>query len=240
MTTRQIEDLEADPRAGARALAEQLREQRRKRAAERRRIGRLFQLEREYRTQGVVHVAGVDEVGMGPLAGPVVAAAIILPERVDLVGLDDSKRTAVAARERLAAEIRSCALAWGIGRATPREIDEVNIYQAGLLAMRRAVRALMPVPDLVLVDARTIPSLDISQRAVKGGDALVGSIAAASIVAKVDRDTLMKDLDRRFPGYGFSRNNGYGTAQHLRALVENGPTPVHRRSFAPVRDARTG
>ena len=238
VTTRQLEELDGDPRAGARALAEQLRERRRKRAAERRRIGRLFRLEREYRARGVLHLAGVDEVGMGPLAGPVVAAAVILPERFDLSGLDDSKRVPVAARERLAPEIRECAVAIGIGRATASEIDDLNIYQAGLLAMRRAVRALSPRPEIVLVDARVIPALDIAQRPVKGGDARVGSIAAASIVAKVDRDATMKELDRLYPGYGFAQNSGYGTAQHLRALAERGATPQHRCSFAPVREAR--
>lgn len=237
VTRAEIVELEADVRVGARALARDAARRRRRRNAETRRLARLFRLEREYRADGVQVIAGVDEVGVGPLAGPVVAAAVVLHERVELRGLDDSKKLGIAARERLDGEIRACARAVSIGVAERDEIDRINIYQAGLLAMQRAVHGLQLPPEIALVDARTIPALAVPQRAVKGGDALCGSIAAASIVAKVYRDARMSELERRYPGYGFARNSGYGTAEHLRALVQRGPTPEHRRSFAPVRSA---
>ncbi len=227
-------ELRGDVRAGARSLAADLERRRLRRAAESRRLTRMFRTEREYWSSGCERVVGVDEVGMGPLAGPVVAAAVILPGRVALEGLDDSKKLTVLARERLDREIRTAAVCLGLGFASRAEIDCINIYQAGLLAMRRAVEALAGEPSVVLVDARTIPGLTAPQRAVRGGDARVGSIAAASIVAKVHRDALMADLDRHYPGYGFAHNAGYGTAEHLFALRERGPTPQHRRSFAPV------
>ncbi len=237
VTRAELEELKRDGRAGARDLARRLEDRRRRRAAERRRVSRLFRLQREYRARGFELVAGVDEVGVGPLAGPVVAAAVILPARVGLFGLDDSKKLTARVRERLDREIRETAVAVAIGMATREEIDELNIYHAGVLAMRRAVEALSPAPGAVLCDARTIPELAIPQQPIKGGDASVGSIAAASIVAKVRRDGLMRELDRRHPGYGFARNNGYGTAEHLRALRLRGPTPEHRRSFAPVAES---
>ncbi len=237
MSSAQLDELMRDSRSGARALARSIEARRRRARAERRRGAQLFALEREYRREGGDAVAGVDEVGMGPLAGPVVAAVVLLPARVDLPGLDDSKRLSVAARVRLDQAIRAQALGVSLGLATRAEIDVLNIYQAGLLAMRRAVAALTPPARLVLVDGRTIPDLACRQRPIVRGDARVGSIAAASIVAKVHRDRLMRELDRRYPGYGFARNNGYGTAEHLRALAQLGPTPEHRRSFAPVRAA---
>ena len=237
VTRAELEQLRGDGRAGARDLARRLEEQRRRRAAERRRVSRLFRMEREYRERGFERVAGVDEVGVGPLAGPVVAAAVILPARVRLDRLDDSKKLTARVRERLDREIRETAVAVAVGLATREEIDELNIYHAGVLAMYRAVRGLSPAPGVVLSDARSIPDLPVPQRPIKGGDASVGSIAAASIVAKVCRDGLMRELDRRHPGYGFVRNNGYGTAEHLRALRLRGPTPEHRRSFAPVAES---
>ncbi len=182
-------------------------------------------------------MAGVDEVGVGPLAGPVVAAAVILPENVALPGLDDSKKLTRKARETLDVAIRAQALAVGIGAAEVAEIDRVNILQATLQAMRRAVAALGAVPDHVLVDARTIPGVRSAQTAIVGGDALDGSIAAASIVAKVYRDALMQQYDSLHPGYGLCRHKGYGTAEHLQALRDLGPSPIHRHSFEPVRAA---
>jgi len=179
-------------------------------------------------------VAGVDEVGMGPLAGPVVAAAVVLPRRPELPGLDDSKRLAASVRERLAEAIRRHALGVGVAEVWPPLIDRLNVYRAGLLAMTRAVRALPEAPDFVLVDARTLPDLALPQRALVRGDARDASIAAASIVAKVHRDAIMRRLDRRFPAYGFCRHMGYPTPEHLDALHRVGPSPVHRRSFAPV------
>ncbi len=171
---------------------------------------------------------------MGPLAGPVLAAAVILPESPSLPGLDDSKRLSRAAREQIAARIHAQALAVGLGIVEPGEIDRSNIYRAGLEAMRRAVLALARAPDHVLVDARTIPGLACPQTAIVGGDALDGSIAAASIVAKVARDAIMRRLDERHPGWGLAQHMGYPTPQHLAALERLGPSPVHRRSFAPV------
>ena len=227
-------ELREDGRLGARSLAVGLERRRKRRAAESRRLTRMFRTEREYWSSGCERVAGVDEVGMGPLAGPVVAAGVILPGRVALDRLDDSKKLTALARERLDREIRAAAVCVGIGVASRAEIDRLNIYQAGLLAMRRAVEALRPEPSVVLVDARTIPGLTAPQRALHRGDACVASISAASIVAKVYRDALMAQLDRHYPGYGFAHNAGYGTAEHLRALRERGPTPQHRRSFAPV------
>jgi ribonuclease HII len=230
----ELDELERDGRAGARSLAQTLRERRRRYGAESRRIARLFALERELWDAGCARVAGIDEVGMGPLAGPVVAAAVVLPGPLRLEGLDDSKRLREPDRDRLAAEIREAALGVGIGMASREEIDEHNIYRAGLLAMRRALDGLREAPAHVLVDGRSIPDLDTPQRSVPRGDARVASIAAASIVAKVHRDRLMTELDWRYPGYGFARHKGYGTAAHLSALANRGPTPEHRRSFAPV------
>ncbi len=179
-------------------------------------------------------VAGVDEVGMGPLAGPVVAAAVVLPDRVDLPGLDDSKRLAPPVRERLARAIREQAVALWLATVSPAEIDRRNIYRAGLEAMRRAVEGLGRTPDHVLVDGREVPRLAVPQTRIVGGDRSDGSIAAASIVAKVHRDALMVRLERRYPGYGFARHKGYATREHLEALLRLGPCPAHRRSFAPV------
>lgn len=237
VSQRVLEELNRDARAGARQLGALLLRRRERDASERRRLGRLFALETGIRETGH-RVAGVDEVGMGPLAGPVVAAAVILPDLGEcekLVGLRDSKELSKAARERLDGEIRRVAVAVSIGVATRGEIDRINIYQAGLLAMRRAIDGLEPAASYSLVDARTLPGLRMAQRAVIGGDGKVASIAAASVVAKVYRDGQMLELDARYPDYGFSRNQGYGTVEHLRALERWGPSPEHRRSTEPVR-----
>lgn len=226
--------LHADSRRGARDLAERMERRAFAEQAEATRLARLFERRRRLFETGARAVAGVDEVGMGPLAGPVVAVAIVLPARVDLPGLNDSKRLSRAARERLAASIREQAVACAAGKVQPAEIDAMNIYRAGLEAMRRAIAALGLTPDHVLVDARTIPGISSPQTAIVGGDASDGSIAAASIVAKVHRDAIMRYLDGRHPGYGFGQHMGYGTEQHLAALRRLGPSPVHRRSFAPV------
>jgi ribonuclease HII len=206
--------------------------------AERARQARLFALRARLRRGGLLHVAGVGEVGVGPLAGPVVAAAVILPDRVDLPGLADSKQLSRAARERLAAAIRAQASALGIGEVWPPELDQLNVYRAALEAMRRAVAALAPAAQHVLVDARRIPDIVAPQTALVGGDACDGSIAAASIVAKVYRDAIMRRLDGEHPGYGFARHMGYATAEHLAALRRLGPSRVHRRSFAPCAGIR--
>jgi len=231
---RLIAALRGDPRRGARALAGVLERRASSEHEEARRLAALFALRSRLFAAGARWVAGVDEVGMGPLAGPVVAAAVVLPEAVDLPGLDDSKRLSPSARERIAARIHEQALAAGLGIVEPADVDRLNVYRAGLEAMRRAVLALALPPDHVLVDARTIPGLACPQTPIVGGDALDGSIAAASIVAKVARDAIMRRLDERHPGWGLARHMGYPTPQHLAALRRLGPSPVHRRSFAPV------
>ncbi len=181
-------------------------------------------------------VAGVDEVGRGPLAGDVVAAAVILDPGNPVAGLRDSKKLSAKRREILAVQIREQAVAWAIGRASVAEIDSLNVLQASLLAMRRAVEALQPQPVAVLVDGNRLPVWSYPAQAVIGGDDSVAAIAAASILAKVQRDAELADLDRRYPGYGFASHKGYPTAQHLQALRQLGVSPVHRRSFAPVKN----
>jgi ribonuclease HII len=232
-----LDALRADPRRGARDLALRMERRRCAEEAEAERVARLFERRRRLFESGARLVAGVDEVGMGPLAGPVVAVAVILPERTDLPGLKDSKQLGRGAREALAPRIREQAIACAAGKVAPHEIDRLNIHRAGLEAMRRAVAALAVHPDWVLVDARTIPDIAVPQTAIVGGDASDGTIAAASIVAKVHRDAIMRHLGTRYPGYGFDRHMGYGTEQHLEALRRLGPSPVHRRSFAPVAKA---
>lgn len=181
-------------------------------------------------------LCGVDEAGRGPLAGPVVAAAVVLDERNPVAGLADSKALSERRREALADLIRARALAWAVGRAEVEEIDRVNVLQASLLAMRRALAGIARVPDKVLVDGNRLPDdLPCAAEAVVGGDASVACISAASILAKVARDREMIELDARFPGYGLAAHKGYGTRAHLAALAELGPSPIHRRSFAPVR-----
>lgn len=187
--------------------------------------------EDEARAEGHRVVAGVDEVGRGALCGPVVAAAVVLGEGFDATGLDDSKRLTRRQRELLDARVRERARGFGIGLASPEEIDRVNILKATLLAMRRAVCALPEAPDLLLVDALTIPGLAVEQRPIVKGDALSVSIAAASIVAKVTRDRLMCRLDALYPAYGFSSHAGYITPRHTAAVRRHGPCSQHRRSF---------
>ena len=179
-------------------------------------------------------VAGVDEVGRGPLAGDVVAAAVILGDSPPS-GLTDSKALSARQRERLAETIRSDAVSWSLGRATVAEIDELNILQASLLAMRRAVEALSVQPSLVLVDGNRLPQWSYEARAIVKGDLIEPAISAASIVAKVTRDSEMVSLDEQYPGYGFAAHKGYPTKAHLSALASLGVSPVHRRSFGPVK-----
>lgn len=179
-------------------------------------------------------LAGVDEAGRGPLAGPVVAAAVILDERVRIKGLADSKQLTEARRERLYDEIRAKALCCSVAQASVEEIDQLNILQATMLAMRRAVLGLRLKPNKVLVDGNRLPSLDVLAEAIVSGDALVPSISAASILAKVTRDRLLCELHLQYPEYGFDRHKGYGTVQHMEALKLHGAIAVHRRSFAPV------
>lgn len=180
-------------------------------------------------------IAGVDEAGRGPLAGPVVAAAVILDSRRPISGLADSKALSPVRREMLAGEIRDKALAWALGQAGEGEIDEMNILQASLLAMRRAVAGLRPAPQHVVVDGLHCPRLECSVEAVVKADGTIPAVSAASILAKVARDLHMIELEERYPGYGFKVHKGYPTKAHCEALVRLGPCPAHRRSFAPVR-----
>jgi ribonuclease HII len=179
-------------------------------------------------------IAGVDEVGRGPLAGPVVAAAVILDPARPIAGLADSKQLSATRREQLAAEIRAKSLAWALGRAEVAEIDQINILQASLLAMRRAVENLNVAPDQALVDGNRCPRLACPCEAIVKGDVTVPAISAASILAKVARDAELRELHERYPHYGFARHKGYPTAAHVDALRRHGPCPEHRRSFAPV------
>ena len=179
-------------------------------------------------------IAGVDEAGRGPLAGPVYAAAVILDPALPIVGLRDSKLLSAARRGCLAEEIRASALAWSVASADVAEIDSLNILQATLVAMRRAVEALAPAPTEALIDGNQVPRLPCPARAIVKGDRDVAAISAASILAKTARDAVLRELHTLYPLYGFARNKGYGTPEHLAALARHGPCAAHRRSFAPV------
>lgn len=180
-------------------------------------------------------VAGVDEVGRGPLAGPVVAAAVILDPQRPIEGLMDSKKLSEKKREQLSAIIRQQALAWSIGRAEVEEIDRINILQASLLAMKRAVEGLATKPEMALVDGNKLPDLDCPAEAIVKGDSKVPVISAASIIAKVARDNEMLELDKQYPGYGLAKHKGYPTKVHIQALEELGVSPIHRVSYKPVK-----
>lgn len=183
----------------------------------------------------LLQIAGIDEAGRGPLAGPVVAAAVILDPERPVEGLRDSKQLAERERDRLAIEICANSLAWAVAEAGVDEIDRINILQATFVAMRRAVMALGVVPVEALVDGNRCPSLPCAVRAIPGGDRRIAAISAASILAKTARDRKLIELDRCYPAYGFAQNKGYGTPDHLAALSRHGPCPAHRRSFLPVR-----
>ena len=233
-----VEALETDPRQGAQQLAKQIRGRRRGNRAEGQRLHLLLRYEIDLWLQGFNLIAGVDEAGMAPLAGPVVAGAVILPRNYKLRGLNDSKKILdEAKREELAGQIKADAVCWSVGFAEVEEIDQLNIYHAGLLAMQRAVQALGCAPEFVLVDARRIPNCSTPQKGIIRGDALSASIAAASIIAKTTRDAHMIELDGIYSGYGLASHKGYPTPEHCRILKERGALPIHRRSFARVRQA---
>ncbi|NNF05577.1 MAG: ribonuclease HII [Candidatus Eisenbacteria bacterium] len=201
------------------------------RSKRKKRTRQLIRAEQVYRDRAIQWLAGVDEAGVGPLAGPVVAGAVMMPVDSKLDDVFDSKGISEKKREALAIAIREQAVSFGIGIARPREIDRVNIYQATLRAMRRAVSRLAPAPELVLVDARRIPHIEMEQEAHVKGDARFYQIACASILAKTTRDALMKRLDKRYPGYGFADHKGYPTKEHREAIRELGPCGAHRKSF---------
>ena len=227
--------LKADPRTGARAILEAIARRRTENRSEGQRQRTLLRYETQLWNAGVLHIAGVDEAGMSPLAGPVAAAAVIFAPSVRIPGVDDSKKIDAAERERLALEIKATALAWSVGFAEVEEIDTINIYWAGILAMRRAVEGLSQKPGHVLLDGRRVKDLAIPQQAIVRGDCKSLTIAAASILAKTARDALMHRLDATFPGYGLAKHKGYPVREHLAALKKLGASPIHRRSFAPVR-----
>ncbi|POP31653.1 ribonuclease HII [Lactonifactor longoviformis] len=219
----------ADPRAGVKALIQKVKKDGEKLEAERARIRLMSVYEEKYGDLGLV--CGIDEVGRGPLAGPVVAGAVILPRDKEILWLNDSKKLSAARREELYQVIMEEAVAVGLGMAGPARIDEINILQATYEAMREAVSNLKTVPQILLNDAVTIPEIIIPQVPIIKGDAKSISIAAASIVAKVTRDRMMEEYDQVMPEYDFASNKGYGSARHIEALKQYGPSPIHRRSF---------
>jgi ribonuclease HII len=229
--------LRADGRAGARAILEAVARRRRDNRSEGQRLRTMLRFETTLWTGGTTHVAGVDEAGMSPLAGPVAAAAVILAPGTRIPEVDDSKQLDAETRERLAPIIRERAVAWAVSFAEVEEIDRINIYWAGLSAMRRAIAALSPAPEHLLIDGRQLRDLPIPQQRIIGGDGKSLSIAAASILAKTARDARMRALDLEFPGYGFAQHKGYPVRAHASALAKLGACPVHRRSFALVREA---
>ncbi len=219
----------SDERAGVRKLVESAEKKLLALEKEKQRIDKLWKYEREY--SSFQYICGIDEVGRGPLAGPVVAGAVILPKNCDLLYINDSKQLSEKKREELYDLIVEKAVAYAVGYASPERIDEINILQATYEAMREAIGKLNPQPDILLNDAVTIPEISCKQVPIIKGDAKSISIGAASILAKVTRDRLMVEYDKIFPEYGFASNKGYGSASHIEALQKYGPTPIHRRSF---------
>lgn len=228
--------LKRDPRAGAKTILDAIIRRRFDNRSEGQRLRSLARFETALWSTGVEFVAGVDEAGMSPIAGPVAAAAVIFRPGSRIPGVDDSKKLDASTRERLAVAIRETAVAYCVGFADVGEIDGINIYWAGVLAMRRAVEGLAQSPQHLLVDARRIRDVPIPQQPIVRGDCKSLSIAAASILAKTARDALMRQMHDEYPGYGFAKHKGYPVREHLLALKRLGPTPIHRRSFAPVRE----
>lgn len=229
-------ELRNDSRTGVQKLLQSYLRQQEKAIKEAQRIEKMWQNERLLWQQGMKYVAGVDEAGRGPLAGPVVAAAVILPSDFDATGLNDSKQLSIETRNHLRERIESQAISIGIGVVDVDKIDRINILQATYQAMRIALQQVEPVPEYILADAVTIPHVSVPQKGIIKGDALSHSIAAASIIAKTTRDECMIELAKKYPQYGFEKHMGYGTPDHLVALRTHGVTPIHRKTFAPVRE----
>jgi ribonuclease HII len=229
--------LRGDPRPSARAILAAVERRRHENRAEGQRLRVLLRYEVSLWTAGITRVAGVDEAGMSPLAGPVAAAAVIFPPGTRIPYVDDCKRVDVRERERLAPIIREKALAWSVAFVEPEDIDRLNIYWAGIAAMTRALAALPLAPEHLLIDARKLREVPTPQQAIIHGDQKSLSIAAASILAKTARDARMCELDATYPGYGFAKHKGYPVKAHFQALRKLGACPIHRRSFAPVREA---
>lgn len=229
-----FEELILDGRAGVQAAISKRKRELQKQVDEDLRLEKMLAYEKELYAQGIDLIAGVDEVGRGPLAGPVVAAAVILPKACKIPGLNDSKKIPKSKHKEIYEAVLQNAIAIGIGIKDNQVIDQVNIYEATKLAMREAIGQLEPQPQHLLIDAMRL-DLPISQTSIIKGDANSLSIAAASIVAKVTRDQMMEEFDRKYPGYDFAQNAGYGTAKHLAGLDQLGVTPIHRRSFEPIK-----
>ena len=228
--------LQKDPRLGVKKLLGVLKKRYERERDERIRLDAMRHFELVLWKSGVQDIAGVDEAGVAPLAGPVVAAAVMFPPNTDIEGINDSKQLDARQREELAVEIRAKASGVSVGIGTVEDIDRINIYHAALLAMRRAVEGLPRKPQHVLVDARTVPGIDVPQNSFNKGDGLNFSIAAASIIAKTTRDAMMCELDREYPGYGFASHKGYPTPEHRKAFIELGPCKVHRMSFPVIHE----
>lgn len=231
VTPEEIQRLREDVRSGVRTLARRLERNRARQAAEEVRLSQLWDMERQLKGQGYHLIAGVDEAGRGPLAGPVVAAAVLFPDEIHIPRVNDSKQLSPAVRDELFELISASAAAIGVGIVDHAYIDQHNILNATRQAMRQAVRNLGVVPDLVLVDGNMLPSWPFAGKAVLQGDAHSFSIAAASIIAKVTRDRLMLRYDRLYPEYGFARHKGYSCQEHFQAITTHGPCPIHRLSF---------
>jgi len=236
VSTAILRKLQRDPRAGARRLYKVLSKRYDDQKKERSRLDAMLHFERLLWKAGIQHIAGVDEVGMGPLAGPVVAAAVVFPPGTEIDDIDDSKALDEETRNRLDQEIRERASAYAIGVVEVDEIDRINIYHAGIRAMQLAISNLLIPPQHILVDSRTVPGFTQPQNSFDKGDGINFSIASASIVAKVYRDRLMVELDSKYPGYGFASHKGYATPDHQRAIRDLGPCPIHRRSFDYIRE----
>lgn len=234
-TPRILSACQNDPRQGVRRLAVRMIKCQQAEAIEKTRIQKLLVEEEKLWKKGYLLLAGIDEAGRGPLAGPVVAAACILPAKFDLPGLNDSKMLTESKREKLFVQIQTQAVDFAIGSAEPAEIDGLNILQATKLAMKRSVEGLTVRPHYLLIDALNLPNVPLPQLGLIRGDRLSASIAAASILAKVTRDHLMTELHSLYPEYMFSKNKGYGTNEHMLVLNRLGPCPLHRKSFAPVK-----
>lgn len=228
---RLIPELLSDGRAGVRRVGEILQGRLKKEAAELERINRMREIEKGLREKGYRLVAGIDEAGRGPLAGPVVAAAVILPEDFFLAGVDDSKKLSPRRREALYQSIIAAAVSYGVGMVDNCEIDRINILQATYRAVAAALEDLGQKPDCLLLDAITLPGCSLYQQSVVKGDQKCLSVAAASIIAKVTRDRFMEGLHRRYPMYNFLQNKGYGTREHVEAILKYGPCPYHRNTF---------
>ena len=236
VSTAILRKLQRDPRAGARRLYKVLSKRYDDQKKERSRLDAMLHFERLLWKAGIQHIAGVDEVGMGPLAGPVVAAAVVFPPGTEIDDIDDSKALDEETRNRLDQEIRERASAYAIGVVEVDEIDRINIYHAGIRAMQLAISNLLIPPQHILVDSRTVPGFTQPQNSFDKGDGINFSIASASIVAKVYRDRLMVELDSKYQGYGFASHKGYATPDHQRAIRDLGPCPIHRRSFDYIRE----